>query len=208
MPQRFAVFYATPLRYPCPIPWGGPPKGGTPPNYGGFTWGVTGPRYLGGSVHLRSPLKSVENMGKTSRTKGKAFERRCVRWLNSFLGEGAIGRGPAMLEAHGGATGIDLGGEGTRLVVQCKKGKRVNPLRALREVEGSATEGQIPIAVVEQDRVKGTPRTAAVLMSPETFVALWCAGMESHEEGLVPWELEVVEVRYGEVFESAWDDVR
>ena len=112
-------------------------------------------------------------MSKTEREKGKRFERRSVRFLNRIFGPGTYTRDRAILETRGGATGVDLASETSVLVVQCKKRKALDVIGALQEVQRSASRSEIPIAIVERDRKKGSPATAAVVMEPELFAAIF-----------------------------------
>ncbi len=85
-------------------------------------------------------------MGKLSRTKGAAFERATAQVYRK-LGYKDARRKLDQYQVSGGAD-LEMTGH---WVVQCKCGKNIGWLNAIKEAEGAAKEWEVPVAHLKPD---------------------------------------------------------
>jgi hypothetical protein len=106
-------------------------------------------------------------MGKTSRTKGHAYEREVCAKLRSLFGEGVR----RSIQTRGAKSeGCDV--DGTPYWIETKVGKLQNPRAALRQAIDD-TDGRPPVAVIKDNSPGGgRPAFEFVAMRLDDFVAL------------------------------------
>lgn len=114
-------------------------------------------------------------MGKSQRTKGRAFEQKIARVLREVLPTGwEVKRN--IQSQSGVVAGSDIsvkleGEEEVTVSIECKHARRINYIAALEQAEGDAPGNSLPVVVAK----KHAGRTLAV-MSWENFV-WFLAGM-------------------------------
>ena len=89
--------------------------------------------------------------GRASRRKGHDFERDVARRFREVFGDDDVRRG---LQSRSGEEVPDV--DVPCVWIECKREKRTNPKAALRQAEGDATKGRIPIAICKDDRADTT----------------------------------------------------
>lgn len=112
-------------------------------------------------------------MGAMQQRKGKAFEKLVANIIGSVLGEWLTRN----LEQYGLDAGRDLL-TWLPLCIQCSHGKQVNAWKKLKEAQGSAREGELPVAILRKDR-----HPIIVVMDIYDWLALVRAVLLVEEDG-------------------------
>lgn len=129
-------------------------------------------------------------MGKRSRRKGAAFERRVAKWLREDLQLGDFWRQTDETQQGNAGDVRDRSGS-VPILLQVKKGAAPSPWKAMQEAE-EATEDSIsatlPIGIVHRDQRKpGEGAEQLVVMRPELLAAFLSVVENAEDLHLDPW---------------------
>jgi hypothetical protein len=100
-------------------------------------------------------------MGKLSRVKGRAWEQEVARIFREWFPAWTNIR--RSRQSHKGDEGADV--EGTPLWIECKIGKRIDVVAALRQAE-EATDGRPVLGIYKRNQITGRPG------GPQVFIAM------------------------------------
>lgn len=133
-------------------------------------------------------------MGKLSREKGAAFERRVANWLNAVLGtsESKDWKRELRETQQGNLGDVRDSAEEWPYVIQCKHMKQPSPFRALKEAREGALQSHgrqaFGIAIIRRHGGENL-----VAMGEDTLATMLCA-MQEDDDPYPGREQQIVDI--------------
>ncbi len=104
-------------------------------------------------------------MGRLSRQKGAANERRLAKLFQEAMPDCGVRRGLQYQNRFGSEKVPDV--DAPVFWIEAKCGKRPNPRAALKQAREDASKGKVPIAVIRDD---GKPKEEFVCIGLDDFL--------------------------------------